>query len=235
MITWNKFWQSVTDYDLWPVYILGLMAYIPLTTVKNYFTLSLKSFGFSTFQTNLLTIPGNFLSMFTLLGLAAFSRRVGERAIVSSINAVWQLPFYVALLTIPDDTAAWTKYAIYLLLMLDPDCQAILVGWCSINSGSVRTRSISASVYNMMCQLGSLVSSNIYRSDDAPYYHRGNRVLLGLNILNICLFYAAKLWYARRNRSRAKIWNKMSIDEKDKYLAESRAKGNKRLNFQFSH
>jgi hypothetical protein len=56
-ITPARLWEAMKDYDLWPIYILGLMVYIPQTPVTAYITLVLKSSGFSTFTTNLLTIP----------------------------------------------------------------------------------------------------------------------------------------------------------------------------------
>jgi len=211
------------------------MVFIPGSTVKNYFTLNMKALGFNTFDTNLLTIPGSFLSVFTLLGLAQIAKWTGQRAISSSVNALWQFPFYVALLTISDNTHHWAKFAIFVLIVAVPDCQAILVGWTSKNSGSVRTRSISASIYNMMCQLGSLVSSNIYQTNDAPYYHNGNKVLLGLNVLNICLFFLAKLYYVKRNQYKERAWNTMTTEEKDHYLSTTTDRGNKRLNFRFAH
>lgn len=56
-ITPRRLWEAVKDYDLWPIYILGLVAYIPQTPPSKYITLVLKSAGFDTFTTNLLTIP----------------------------------------------------------------------------------------------------------------------------------------------------------------------------------
>jgi hypothetical protein len=56
-ITPSRLLEALKDYDLWPLYILGLIVYIPQAPVISYITLVLKSTGFSTFNTNLLTIP----------------------------------------------------------------------------------------------------------------------------------------------------------------------------------
>jgi hypothetical protein len=56
-ITLKMLWQSITDYDLWPVYAIGIPFQIPESAPKVYLTLSLKTIGFSTFNTILLGIP----------------------------------------------------------------------------------------------------------------------------------------------------------------------------------
>lgn len=56
-LTPRRLWQTLKDYDLWPLYILGLIIFIPQSPPSKYLTLIVKSLGFSTFNTNLLTIP----------------------------------------------------------------------------------------------------------------------------------------------------------------------------------
>lgn len=56
-ITARRLWEALKDYDLWPLYALGLVIYIPVTPPGSYLTLTLRSLGFNPFDTNLLTIP----------------------------------------------------------------------------------------------------------------------------------------------------------------------------------
>jgi hypothetical protein len=87
----------------------------------------------------------------------------------------------------------------------------------------------------MNVQLGGVIGANIYREDDKPLYRRGNSVLIGINLLAISLFVFAKVYYILRNRSRERIWNAMSAEEKTEYLETTTDEGNKRLDFRFAH
>ncbi|KAK4705740.1 ubiquitin-like protein ATG12, partial [Phenoliferia sp. Uapishka_3] len=61
-------WKSLSDYDHWPIYALGLITYVAPGTVTAYYTLTLRSLGFNTFHTNLLTIPAQVLFIINNLG-----------------------------------------------------------------------------------------------------------------------------------------------------------------------
>lgn len=50
------------------------------------------------------------------------------------IHAWWQIPIFIALLLIPDSTPRWSKYAVLAVLLVDPDAQPLIVGWCSVVS-----------------------------------------------------------------------------------------------------
>jgi hypothetical protein len=114
--------------------------------------------GFNTFETNLLTIPSSVLfiivsqkSAFQVsptmallnlktvcsqnnLTLAWTSKKVKERTLVASIGSWWQLVFLIVLVTIPDSTNKWAKFAILTLFLAYPYCHPILVSMNSMVS-----------------------------------------------------------------------------------------------------
>ncbi|KZT50289.1 putative transporter [Calocera cornea HHB12733] len=234
-ITPALIWQCFTDYHSWPIYLIGLTGYIPQSPPASYLTLTLKALGFGTFNSNLLTIPNSVLFIINLLLVTQLSRRVNERSLVGAIGNLWTIPLLVALILMPDTANPWSRYTVLTLLLGYPYVHAIVVGWASWTSGSVRLRTVSAAMYNVCVQAGNVISSHIYTSGDAPYYHQGNRVLLGLAVYNVALFVGTKFFYMWVNARRARRWDAMTGEEKARYLATTEDKGNKRLDFRFVH
>ncbi|KAI9735125.1 MAG: hypothetical protein M1834_001713 [Cirrosporium novae-zelandiae] len=233
-LTLKLFWYSLTDYDMWPIYLLGLSWLIPNNLAASYLSLNLKSIGFGTFQTNLLTIPAYVLFIINLLFWTWVAEKTSQRFITGLISQIWALPLLVALEVLPAGASNWARWAINVLLVGSPYIHAVLVAITSRNAGSVRTRTVASAVYNMCVQASNIVGMNIYRTKDKPYYRTGNKVLIGICCYNFALFIGAKLFYTWKNNKREKIWNSMSKAEKDHYLSTTKDKGNKRLDFRFA-
>lgn len=235
-VTPKLLWKSIRDYDLWPLYILGLLFQIPETTPSQYLTQTLKGLGFDTFKTNLLVIPSTVMHMFTMLGLTYLAEVWGELTLTSMLGQIWAFPFLVVLYTIDiKQLPKWTAFAIMSLLLSYPSAHPIQVAWNSRNANAVRSRTVSAALYNMFVQAGGIVASNVYRKDDAPRYKRGNAALLSISIINMGLYGATKLYYVKRNAYRDRKWNAMTEEERINYLATTTDEGNKRLDFRFAH
>ncbi|EAW12293.1 putative MFS transporter [Aspergillus clavatus NRRL 1] len=235
-ITPRILWNTLCDYDLWPIYLLGLIIFTPIVPVSSYITLTLRGLGFSTFTTNLLTIPASVGHIIMLLALTRLSTYLNERTFVASLQSIWTLPCVIALRFWSGTmTSPWGTYAVVTVMLCYPYCHAILVGWTSKNANNVATRSVSAAIYNMCVQLGSIIGNNVYRTDDKPAYRRGNSVLLALNLLAVVLFGATKAYYVLRNRHRDRVWAGMTEEERQDYVHHSKDTGSKRLDFRFAH
>nr|UWK20095.1 major facilitator superfamily transporter (MSF) [Trichoderma rubi] len=227
--------KVLQDWEQWPLYLIGLVVYIPPSPPSTYLSYILRNIGFSVFKANLLTIPSQFLFAVNLIIISWVSERFKERAIISSISNIWIFPWLIALVTLKSDASPWVRYALLTGLLSYPYCHAIVVSWNAKNSNAVRTRAVSAALYNMFVQSGNIISSNIYRDDDQPLYRRGNKILLAINCFNIVLFYFVKAFYVWRNKVRDRKWNAMTKEEQDDYSLNTKDEGMKRLDFRFVH
>ncbi|KAG2058163.1 allantoate permease [Suillus hirtellus] len=235
-LTLRRLWTAMCDYDLWPIYILGLMFGIPNTPPSTYLTLLLRDIGFNTFNTNLLTIPSQAFGIITMFVITLVSEFVNERSIVSMMEDLWTLPFLVALYALPSSPNPWVFFAVVTGLLSYPYTHPIQVGWCSRNAGAVASRTVNASLYNMFVQASGIISAQIYVASDAPRYRHGNEILIIICCINVCFLYpGTKAYYIWRNRQRAKIWDAMTTEERAHYLSTTKDIGNRRLDFRFAH
>lgn len=235
-LSFRALWDSLTDYDMWPIYLVGLTWTIPMTPETAYITLTTKALGFNTFETNLLTIPAYTLFILQLLFWTWLSEKMNQRLLIGLISQIWVFPLVLALEVLPETfhNSNWAKWAITTLIIGYPYAHAVLVALTSRNSGTVRTRTLASSLYNMSVQASNVFSSQIYRNDDKPYYYKGNKVLLALVAWNIVLFCASKAYYVFRNKERDAKWESMTREERVHYLNTTSDQGNKRLDFRFA-
>ncbi|KAI0778763.1 MFS general substrate transporter [Trametes elegans] len=234
-LTIRMIWNILKDWRMWPIYALGIVFMVPLQPPQTYLTLSLKNLGYTTTEANLLSIPSKVIGMIGLLVFCYLSEIVDSRVIVTVLLQFWALPLLVALYTFTSTTSPWIYFAVVTLVAGFPYVHPIQVAWASTNSSGVGTRTVSASIYNMFVQAGGIIASNIYRDDDKPLYKRGNRVLIGITVMNIFLYLFVYLFYKGINKRRDRIWDSWTAKEQQEYLENTKDKGNARMNFRFAY
>jgi hypothetical protein len=226
-----------SDSSMWGLYFIGLVAYIPASPVQGYLTLTLKRLGFSTFDSNMLTIPSAALQVITMLALAYSSDYFNERTFHCIFGEFWIMPLLIALLTLPDGGREWGRFSLITLISGYPYFHPLVSSWISENTFDVKKRAITAATYNVIVQIGSLISSQIYRKYDGPYYKQGNSVLVAICALSVITFLVQRWALVRLNKKKQEKWEQMTSEEKAVYQADIAARekdGNKRLDFRFT-
>ena len=212
-------WQSLCDFDLWPLYLIGLTFAIPIQPSELYFTLTLRNLAFGTYASNLLTIPASMMATVNMFICTTIFERFNQRWLYGVWSQVWAIPCLIALEYMP--WGAWYRWAWWsaiTVLIGYPYPHAMQVAWCSRISNSVRTRTVSAALYNMLVQAHGIISANVYRESDAPAYRRGNNGLIFTAFLNILIYCGAKIYYQQRNLGKEIRWNAMSPEQQKRYL-----------------
>ena len=126
-VTPKLLWEALKDYDMWPVYLLGITWSIPQTTAQSYITLILRSLNFSTFTTNLLTVPAYALFVLQLPLWTWVSEHWNNRFAIVMVCQIWMLPLVTSLAVLPGgDAYQWPRYVLLVLLVGYPYIHPIL-------------------------------------------------------------------------------------------------------------
>lgn len=153
-----------SDKSMWGLYSIGLIAYIPQNPVQAYLSLTLKRIGFSTFDSNMLSIPSAALQIILMLVLSKSSEYFGERTFHSFFGEFWSLPLLAALLGLPDHGHDWARFSITTLISGYPYFHPIVSAWISENTFDVQKRAITAATYNVVVQIGAVIASRKFLS-----------------------------------------------------------------------
>lgn len=160
-VTPKILWKSLGDYDLWPIYLLGQTFMILSHPATNYISLELKSLGFTTFHTNLFTIPAYVAWILNLLFWTWVSERFNQRLLLGVVARVWVIAALIELEVLPDQASPWARWALISVVLAMPYVHAIVVAITSRNAGTVRTRTVATALYNMSVQISSIVGNNV--------------------------------------------------------------------------
>ncbi|KAJ5917149.1 Major facilitator superfamily domain general substrate transporter [Penicillium verhagenii] len=217
-VTPKLLWQSLQDYHMWPIYLLGLIWLIPSTPATNYLTLQLKEVGFGTFETNLLSIPSAVVAIITVITITLIAERTNQRLLCGAVVELWNLILLITLEVLPAKALPWPRFAILTLLVGTPSVHPVIVALTSRNAGSI----------------SAIAGANVYRTDDAPYYKHGNKVLIALAVVSLVMFIGAKFYYDWCNRQNATKWNALTSEQREEYLRANPTTTNKRIDFRFS-
>ena len=183
---------------------------------------------------NLLVIPASVITTINMLICTSVFERLNQRSLYGVWSQLWAIPCLIALVFLPWGGAhRWSWWTVITVLIGYPYPHAMQVAWCSRISNSVRTRTVSAAVYNMFVQAHGIISANVYREDDAPDYRRGNKALIGVAVMNVFIYWATNVYYTQRNRRKKLKWDSMTSEEQKAYLETTTDQGNKRLDFRF--
>ncbi|KAK9479176.1 major facilitator superfamily domain-containing protein [Lipomyces japonicus] len=227
----KQVYESFTDKYLLPIFLLGFIAFVPAQTSNYYLTITLRQLGFSQTVTNLLTIPYAILNISYTVGFSKLSDKYGVRWIFAILSALWVLPNLILLEVLPDAASRWLRYTFITLLLGYPYYHPILISWISANSNNPDRRSMAFAIYNICVQCGNILAANVYTEDDAPFYRRGNGVLIGINIASMIWVLLIRQYYTHENKRRERVWDELSEEDKVEYIKTSKGLGNQQLNF----
>lgn len=207
---WADVWIACKDIKVW-LYGLGFHTMsLPLYTLSLFLPTIIKDMGYTSAQSQLLTIPPYAVATIFTVFWAVLSEKYARRALFIIITTSLAIIGYIILLTneFPNKRPGVSYTGTFLAAMGIYPSVALVLSWPAINVSGQTKRATANAAQISIGNLGAVMGTQLYRPKTAPRYLLGHSFALGYLVANIAV--VSTLWYilAKENR------------EKEKFVAE---------------
>jgi len=177
--------SALSNWRLWPHVMITLLNNAPLTAFGTYAPTIISTFGFAKLRSNALASVGPWALIPVSLAFSVISDVFHKRASTTIASLVLNLAYMIT-----NQQLAWSKsrgkrYAgIVLTQSIAFTPHPLNVAWMAVNCRSSEERAVAMAMIIMAANAAGIYGAQIFRSDDAPKYHRGF-------IVNVALLAAA--------------------------------------------
>ncbi|GAA5976926.1 hypothetical protein JCM21900_003750 [Sporobolomyces salmonicolor] len=171
-------WGAFKDPQIYLAvgYYLGVV--VPLYSISLFMPTLINAFGdFTTPQVQLLTIPVYFVAFIFVMSSALVADRMKKRFVFVLLDLLLCLIGLIINLTPAPMGVRF--FGLFLMASGAYGGLPTTVTWLSNNLSGSTKRGVGSAFQIGIGNLGALVSSNVYRAQDAPDYHMGHGIVLG--------------------------------------------------------
>ncbi|SJL10903.1 related to nicotinamide mononucleotide permease [Armillaria ostoyae] len=233
-VKWSDVKDAATDLGLWGHLLITVIGMTPTTPLATYLPTVIKSFHFDVFVANALTAPPYVLQCIMMVSFIWHSDRFRERGLHGAFGAAWQLVGWILLRALPSGTSRGVKYFAAIVVAAWPYTHPLNIAWMSENTGSVGKRTIASGCVIFAANIYGVWGSQIYQSDDAPDYKRGNTINICFAGVALILWFVQKYYYRYRNARNATLYAELSEQEKAEENDRAEERGNRGLTYRFT-
>ncbi|KAK4090806.1 retrograde regulation protein 2 [Purpureocillium lilacinum] len=192
--------------------VMSFTAGVTLTSNANFLAMIVKRLGYSVIKTNLYTVAPALTGAVFLVCWCKSSDYFRERGLHATASTIISLVGYLILITINTSNTSVLYFAMFLCTAGAYPTQIIGAAWTVINIPNLNARAMMSGLATSAGNSGGLLSSNIYRSEEAPRYITSLRTNLSMCSFVIAATLAYSTWMRWENRRRDKRQGALSTE-----------------------
>ncbi|KZT36091.1 MFS nicotinic acid transporter Tna1 [Sistotremastrum suecicum HHB10207 ss-3] len=233
--SWIYVRDAVCDWQVWTHVLLYMSIVGPLYGIVFFTPTVVKTFGFNTPDTQLMTVPLYVCATLVLLTNSYFSDLTKLRSPFILFSFTLNVIGFSILLS----AVSWgVKYfALFLVLSGVYSGFPVMLSWASNNFAGHYKRCVAMAIHIGIGNFSGAIFSNVYRSKDAPRYIFGHAMGMGFTWLGIFIVLFNVFLYRRINAKRDKILAEHNGGEDGKIevkAEEVRRMGDKAVTFRYN-
>ena len=155
--------------------------------------------------------------------VAFFSDRLKHRFAFTLIPIGIAIAGFAMLISIHGKKHRAAEYgALFLVTCGAYSAMPVIVCWFAMNLGGHHRRSVGTAWQVGFGNIGGIIATFSFLSNDAPYYTTGYSICISfccLSVLSCCAYFVA-LWFENRKRDRAAVDPNSIPDDQEEYLGD---------------
>lgn len=193
-------WQAFADWQLYPQILVNMSLIAPLYGIGLFLPSIINGFGYSPAITQLLTIPPYVFGTVVIITFARFSDHYKLRApFILAGQCICIIGFAINIADVPRGAK---YFGTFFCVAGAYGAYPIAVSWLGNNLAGQYKRGVGTAAHIGFGNFAGAISSNIFRSQDAPRYILGHGIALGFLGMGLITVSGLVLAYTHVNRGR---------------------------------
>ncbi|KAL4899061.1 hypothetical protein BDW74DRAFT_189540 [Aspergillus multicolor] len=194
------FWDAVKDWKIWVHMFITVGVYTPLYSFSLFLPTIVQSLGYQNERAQLMTVPPYVVACVFCIGGGFLADRQGQRGLYMIFFNIVAIIGFIMLISSDNNGV---KYAgtFFAASGIYPNVPQG-VAWNGNNIGGSFKRSVGIAMHVGCGNLGGVLSSFIYRSQDKPHYRIGHGTLIGCLTMSTILCTIMTVYLRRENARR---------------------------------
>ncbi|KAL6703668.1 hypothetical protein ACN47E_009442 [Coniothyrium glycines] len=201
---WADVIESAKDIKVWLYGLCFHTMSLPLYTLSLFLPTIIKDMGYTSAQSQLLTIPPYAVATLFTIAWAILSEKYARRGLFIIITSSVAIIGYIILLANKNPTARpGVSYVgtFFAAIGIYPSV-ALVLCWPAINVSGQTKRATANAMQISIGNLGAVIGTQLYRPNTSPRYVLGHAFALGYLCMNIVVVSA--LWFLLNKENREK-------------------------------
>ncbi|KAJ5689861.1 hypothetical protein N7462_004253 [Penicillium macrosclerotiorum] len=201
----EQVWEVVKDPQVYAIVLIQLFLTIPSGGLGAFNNIIVKSFGFTTWQTQLLQMVSGAVQLTAMLGAVWVDRRFKQTILAMMASVVPTIAGVIVLVAVPFtyDKRVGLLLAYYIMIAYW-GCAGLALSLVTRNVAGQTKKSVVIACNFIFWAVGNAIGPQTFRSNDAPRYFPALATVLTCFILLEVVLFALRTWYISQNRKRDK-------------------------------
>ena len=199
----DRFYPTLTCSIVYGFALIQLFTTLPSGGLGAYANIIIESFGFTTWQTQLLQMVSGAIQIIAMLSAVWVDKRFHQTILAMMASVVPTIAGTVVLLTVPfePNKRVALLFAYYIIIAFWA-CSGLALSLVTRNVAGQTKKSVVIAVNVIFWASGNAIGPQVFRSKDAPRYFLALAIILGcFSLLEVTLF-ALRTYYIWQNKIR---------------------------------